>query len=116
MHSMSMTFGDSVTQTEGTVLVKGGAPLVIECTYESILFPYLLWYIRHPNEAPKLWLRDKTSGGGQDEGDKQGFFADHVQDKKSFHLKKSSSESAVYYCALRPTVGEKCISALQKVA
>uniref|UniRef100_A0A674I930 Ig-like domain-containing protein n=1 Tax=Terrapene triunguis TaxID=2587831 RepID=A0A674I930_9SAUR len=101
------TFGDSVTQTEGTVLVKEGAPLVIECTYETILFPYLLWYIQYPNEAPKLWLRDKTSGGGQDEGEKQGFFADHVQDKKSFDLKKSSSEvndSAVYYCAFRDTV------------
>uniref|UniRef100_A0A674J6Z0 Ig-like domain-containing protein n=1 Tax=Terrapene triunguis TaxID=2587831 RepID=A0A674J6Z0_9SAUR len=104
-----VTFGDSVTQTEDTAIVKEGAPLVIECTYETILFPYLLWYIQHPHKAPKLWLRDKTSGGGHDEGDKsrRGFSATPDKQGKTFHLKKSSSEqrdSAVYYCAMSDTV------------
>ncbi|KAH1180342.1 hypothetical protein KIL84_009178 [Mauremys mutica] len=71
--AISKTFRDTVTQTEGTAVSEEGAPLVIECTYESTLFPSLLWYIQHPSKAPTFWLRDKTSGGGQDEGEKQVF-------------------------------------------
>uniref|UniRef100_A0A8C4LW86 Ig-like domain-containing protein n=1 Tax=Equus asinus TaxID=9793 RepID=A0A8C4LW86_EQUAS len=98
------TNGDSVTQTEGPVILPEGAPLTLNCTYQSSYSVFLFWYVQYQNKEPELLL--KSSSENQEE-DSRGFQAKLVTSDSSFHLQKASvqvSDSAVYYCALRDTV------------
>uniref|UniRef100_G3UH10 Ig-like domain-containing protein n=1 Tax=Loxodonta africana TaxID=9785 RepID=G3UH10_LOXAF len=97
------TNGDSVTQTEGPVTLSEGAPMILNCTYQSsyTTSPVLFWYVQYLNNAPQLLLKSST------ETEDQGFQANLVKSENSFHLQKRSlqiSDSALYYCAMRDTV------------
>uniref|UniRef100_A0A3Q2LL12 Ig-like domain-containing protein n=1 Tax=Equus caballus TaxID=9796 RepID=A0A3Q2LL12_HORSE len=101
---LSGTNGDSVTQTEGPVILPEGALLTLNCTYQSSYSVFLFWYVQYQNKEPELLL--KSSSENQEE-DSRGFQAKLVTSDSSFHLRKASvqvSDSAVYYCALRDTV------------
>uniref|UniRef100_A0A9L0JNW3 Ig-like domain-containing protein n=1 Tax=Equus asinus TaxID=9793 RepID=A0A9L0JNW3_EQUAS len=98
------TNGDSVTQTEGPIVLLEGTRLTLNCTYQSIYSVSLFWYVQYQNKEPELLL--KSSSENQ-EVDNRGFQAKLVKSDSSFHLQKPSvqmSDSAVYYCALRDTV------------
>uniref|UniRef100_A0A8C9U7J2 Ig-like domain-containing protein n=1 Tax=Scleropages formosus TaxID=113540 RepID=A0A8C9U7J2_SCLFO len=98
---------DTVTQSTGDVIGYEGGSVTLSCTFTttSSTNPYLFWYIQRPNDPPKYMLRrDKYSN-------------DTVQEyKKRFNAKLNTSsvplaiedvqlyDSAVYFCALRPTV------------
>ncbi|CAM4646274.1 unnamed protein product, partial [Lepidochelys olivacea] len=104
------TYGaDSVTQTEGSVIIRQGDPVRLNCTYQFSLtatLTYPLWYVQFPSQLPRLFLRD-LGREDSDEGITKGFDATHDKKLKSFHLWKPSSElsdSATYYCAVRDTV------------
>ncbi|CAM4647738.1 unnamed protein product [Caretta caretta] len=103
------TYGaDSVTQTEGTVTISQGDPVLLNCTYQfsASAPPYPFWYVQFPNQPPRLLLRD-LGREDSDEGIRKGFNATHDKKLKSFHLRKPASElsdSATYYCAARDTV------------
>ncbi|KAB0374615.1 hypothetical protein FD755_013107 [Muntiacus reevesi] len=103
------TNGDSVNQTEGPVTVSEGALMTLNCTYQTAdLAPYLFWYIQHLNKAPQLLLKGFTA---DKKVEHEGFQATLVKRDRSFHLQKravQTSDSAVYYCALRDTVMEGC--------
>uniref|UniRef100_G3U190 Ig-like domain-containing protein n=1 Tax=Loxodonta africana TaxID=9785 RepID=G3U190_LOXAF len=90
--------GDSVTQTEGPVTFSEGAPMILNCTYQSsYTSPVLFWYVQYLNNAPQLLLKSST------ETENQGFQANLVKRENSFHLQKRSvqiSDSALYYCAM----------------
>uniref|UniRef100_A0A8C8ZIC4 Ig-like domain-containing protein n=1 Tax=Prolemur simus TaxID=1328070 RepID=A0A8C8ZIC4_PROSS len=97
--------GDSVNQTEGTVTLSEGAPVILNCTYQTTYSDsYLFWYVQYLNQSPQLLLKSSTEN---QRSENQGFRANLVKSDRSFHLEKSSlhlSDSAVYYCALRDTV------------
>ncbi|KYO48217.1 hypothetical protein Y1Q_0010596 [Alligator mississippiensis] len=106
---------NSVSQSAGTVTVREGDSVFINCTYSLTGTPYLFWYVQFPNEAPRLLLTQYEAQDEEDEKRRRGFSADLQKDSSSFHLRKTSSQasdSAVYYCALRDTVspagGELC--------
>uniref|UniRef100_A0A5F4W8V4 Ig-like domain-containing protein n=1 Tax=Callithrix jacchus TaxID=9483 RepID=A0A5F4W8V4_CALJA len=107
------TCGDSVTQTEGPVTLLEGAALTLNCTYQSSYSALLFWYVQYLNKEPQLLLKSSEN----QETDSRGFQASHVKSDSSFHLEKSSvqlSDSAVYYCALRGTVGGTAVRAQHK--
>uniref|UniRef100_A0A8D0CJ14 Ig-like domain-containing protein n=1 Tax=Scleropages formosus TaxID=113540 RepID=A0A8D0CJ14_SCLFO len=98
---------DTVTQSTGDVIRYEGGSVTLSCNFttSSTNTHYLFWYIQRPNDPPKYVLRrDKYSN-------------DTVQEyKKRFNAKLNTSsvplaievvqlcDSAVYYCALKPTV------------
>uniref|UniRef100_A0A3B3Q434 Ig-like domain-containing protein n=1 Tax=Paramormyrops kingsleyae TaxID=1676925 RepID=A0A3B3Q434_9TELE len=95
-NSLLCRAADKVNQTAGDVLGSEGGSVTIYCNYETSTSNayYLFWYIQYPNEAPKYMLRR----GSHDKG---------AVVNKRVDLELSSTEvtdSAVYYCALRPTV------------
>uniref|UniRef100_A0A8D2AFW6 T cell receptor alpha variable 18 n=1 Tax=Sciurus vulgaris TaxID=55149 RepID=A0A8D2AFW6_SCIVU len=98
--------GDSVTQTAGLVTLVEGAPMTLNCTYQSTYSgPFLCWYVQYLDKAPCLLL--KTSIENQ-KTESQGFHATLVKKENSFHLQKpavQTSDSAVYYCAMGHSEG-----------
>uniref|UniRef100_A0A8C3SDX4 Ig-like domain-containing protein n=1 Tax=Chelydra serpentina TaxID=8475 RepID=A0A8C3SDX4_CHESE len=107
---------DSVTQTEGTIMISQGDPVLLNCTYQISGFPNLFWYVQDSNQPPRLLLRD-TGRADSDEEIRKGFDATHDKKEKSFQLWKPSSElsdSATYYCAGRDTVTRTDRGAEQK--
>ncbi|KAB1278005.1 T cell receptor alpha variable 17 [Camelus dromedarius] len=99
------TSGDSVTQTEVPVTLSERELLMLNCTYQTTdSDPYLFWYVQYVNKAPQLLLKGSAANPRPEH---QGFQATLVKSSRTFHLQKPSvqtSDSAVYYCALRDTV------------
>ncbi|XP_050774134.1 uncharacterized protein LOC127031403 [Gopherus flavomarginatus] len=171
--------GNSVTQTESSVTLCEGEPVLLNCTYQTTGYPTLFWYVQYGSQAPRLFLRDgsadpeeglaqsdsvdqsppevrvsegqsvtlhcnfttaginpclfwyqqypnqppqhiltKTKFDALDQMLVQGkFLASLYMGNRTVPFKTeavSHQESTVYYCALRPTVGENCISARTK--
>ncbi|CAK6432473.1 unnamed protein product [Pipistrellus nathusii] len=101
---LGQTHGDSVTQTKGQVTLSEGAPLTVNCSYESTQYPTLFWYVQYPGEGPQLLLKATRIN---ENGSSKGFVATYRKQPNTFHLEKASvqhSDSAMYYCALSDTV------------
>uniref|UniRef100_A0A8D2GSG3 Ig-like domain-containing protein n=1 Tax=Urocitellus parryii TaxID=9999 RepID=A0A8D2GSG3_UROPR len=112
---LGRTHGNSVTQTEGQVILSEGALLTINCTYSTTGYPSLFWYVQYPGEGPQLLFRVSRSN---EKGSNKGFEATYKKETTSFHLEKASiqeSDSAVYYCALGVTVAETAGGAEHKL-
>lgn len=94
-------------QTEGPVTLLEGTSMILNCNYQTTYSsPFLFWYVQYLNKAPQLLLKSSTDN---QKVENQGFHAELMKSNNSFHLEKSSfqmSDLAVYYCAVRDTVGE----------
>uniref|UniRef100_A0A674IDY3 Ig-like domain-containing protein n=1 Tax=Terrapene triunguis TaxID=2587831 RepID=A0A674IDY3_9SAUR len=105
------TYGNSVTRTEGRITIPEGKRVFLNCTYKTSGSPVQFWYVQYPHEAPRFLLAAyETLVQGK-------FSASLYMANKTVPFQiaaVSHQESAVYYCALRPIVGEKCISARTK--
>uniref|UniRef100_A0A672H6M5 Ig-like domain-containing protein n=1 Tax=Salarias fasciatus TaxID=181472 RepID=A0A672H6M5_SALFA len=81
--------------------------VTLNCTFEtSDSSPYLFWYKQSVNSYPKYILKLVSKKVYNAEDFPKDRFDAELKDK-SFHLEISSaavSDSAVYYCALEPTV------------
>ncbi|XP_054431253.1 T cell receptor alpha chain MC.7.G5-like [Pteronotus mesoamericanus] len=103
---LGQTRGDSVTQTEGQVILLKGDSLTLNCSYEAPGYPTLFWYVQYPGEGLQLLLRATRA---DEKGSNKGFEATYRKKPNSFHLEKASvqeSDSATYFCALNDTVTE----------
>uniref|UniRef100_A0A3B3CIZ2 Ig-like domain-containing protein n=1 Tax=Oryzias melastigma TaxID=30732 RepID=A0A3B3CIZ2_ORYME len=100
---------DKVIQPGGEVIAAEGDSVTLNCTFEtsSTTTPYLFWYKHEVNSYPKYMLKRDTYGTKDNSPEfKKDRFNAEVKDK-SVPLKIQKlhvSDSAVYYCALRPTV------------
>ncbi|KAG8509431.1 T cell receptor alpha variable 23/delta variable 6 [Galemys pyrenaicus] len=95
----------SVTQPNAHITVSEKVSLELRCNYSYGGTPLLFWYVQYPNQGLQLILK-YLSGNTLVKGI-NGFEAQHVREKTSFHLRKLSahwSDSARYFCALSDTV------------
>ncbi|KAJ4922457.1 hypothetical protein JOQ06_022953 [Pogonophryne albipinna] len=97
---------DTVTQTTGEVCVTEGDTVTLDCKFKTSNTAYLFWYKQEVNGYPKYMLmRYLDIGVNAAEFQKDRF--DATLNKTSVPLQISSAaviDSAVYYCALQPTV------------
>ncbi|XP_059129643.1 T cell receptor alpha chain MC.7.G5-like [Peromyscus eremicus] len=102
---LARTQGESVSQTEGQVVLSEEGFLTIHCNYSASGYPALFWYVQYPGEGPQLLFRASKAN---EKGSSRGFEATYDKGSTSFHLQKASvqeSDAAVYYCALSDTQG-----------
>ncbi|KAG6924766.1 T cell receptor alpha variable 9D-4, partial [Chelydra serpentina] len=109
---------DSVDQSPPEVRISEGQSVTLHCNFTtSGINPYLFWYRQYPNQPPQHILT-KAKFDAPDQTLVLGKFSAslHLGNKTvPFKIEAvSQQESAVYYCALRPTVRENCISTRTK--
>uniref|UniRef100_A0A8P4GF89 Ig-like domain-containing protein n=1 Tax=Dicentrarchus labrax TaxID=13489 RepID=A0A8P4GF89_DICLA len=96
---------DRVTQPPGDVIATEGETVTLGCTFGSTAtYSYLFWYKQELNNVPKFILQ-RYSGKRDDPTEEDRI--DATINKTSVPLKIQKlqlSDSAVYYCALQPTV------------
>ncbi|KAJ4922449.1 hypothetical protein JOQ06_022945 [Pogonophryne albipinna] len=100
---------DTVTQTTGEVSATEGDTVTLGCTFQiSVgLSAYLFWYKKKANDLPLYILRRDTYGteGNAAEFKKDRFDANLNETSVPLQISSAAvTDSAVYYCALRPTV------------
>ncbi|KAL0152857.1 hypothetical protein M9458_051838, partial [Cirrhinus mrigala] len=79
---------------------------MLNCTYTTTSAqPSLLWYIQRANDLPRYILRrDKYGGVDNDAQFQERFHSNLSSDSVPLTIQDVRvSDSAVYYCALRPT-------------
>ncbi|KAG2469724.1 TVA19 protein, partial [Polypterus senegalus] len=111
---------DRVWQPGNIVQVLQKQEAEIKCNYEArdTANLYLFWYIQTPNGAPRHLMTRTPTYGINEEGFKERFNATLSRENKTVHLKISSSklsDSAIYFCALQPTVRERKWRTLHKL-
>ncbi|CDQ73940.1 unnamed protein product [Oncorhynchus mykiss] len=105
--------GDHINPVNNEVISTEGELVTLSCSYDtSGEYPLLYWYRHYSNQAPQFLLyKDSTTEF------KERFDAHLNVTAKSFPLKIQRlqlSDSAVYDCALRPTVTTGYTAPLQK--
>ncbi len=105
---------DTVDQPLKHVTKFEGESVTLDCIYTTTSTSQeLFWYIQRKDEYPKLVLQRNSYGGGSNGTEFQERFYSEVKPSKSVPLiiqRLCVSDSAVYYCALRPTVLTGCLS------
>ncbi|KAJ8274529.1 hypothetical protein COCON_G00091540 [Conger conger] len=98
------TQGDSVLQNHSVFLTENEMASLY-CQYETTsTAPGLFWYIQRDTKSPELILNNYSIRGN---GYKEGLTAHLEKSDRTFNLKIAAavlSDSATYYCALRPTL------------
>ncbi|KAK7878247.1 hypothetical protein WMY93_034366, partial [Mugilogobius chulae] len=99
---------DTVSQPAGDVLLTQGDTGKIECNYKtSDSYPYLFWYKQDGRGALEYLLRIVNTGtiDRSSKFNKAKFDAKLNKTSLSLIIQDVDvTDSAVYYCALRPTV------------
>ncbi|XP_051809596.1 uncharacterized protein LOC127535478 [Acanthochromis polyacanthus] len=98
---------DKVMQPSGDVIAAEGDTVTLDCTFEtSSNTRTLFWYKQEVNGFPKYILRRGYSGADNaPEFHKYKFDAELKKTSVPLKIQKLQlSDSAVYYCALQPTV------------
>lgn len=95
-------------QPKGDVTATEGEAVTLGCEYNTSGNAYLYWYKQEVNDFPRFILsRFRIGDGITAEGFKERFISRLNSTLKSVPLsiqKLQPSDSAVYYCALQPTV------------
>ncbi|XDV27617.1 hypothetical protein PO909_031118 [Leuciscus waleckii] len=107
--SVATVFGNVIKPGETNVVAEKGSNVTLSYSYSSTTTDNLYWYRQYGRSKPEYLVLTYSSatearGSGVDPR-----FSVEVEKKEQIHvyLKISSatvSDSAVYYCALQPTV------------
>ena len=98
-----------MTQPREDVTAAEGGSVTLNCSYEISAYSnaYLFWYRQEKNTFPKYILRRDSTGTEENapEFSKERFDAELKGKSVNLKIQKlHPSDSAVYYCALQPTV------------
>uniref|UniRef100_A0A4W5PX68 Ig-like domain-containing protein n=1 Tax=Hucho hucho TaxID=62062 RepID=A0A4W5PX68_9TELE len=111
---------ENVIQPTEDVMVVEGQPTTLSCLFDTAdLSPYLFWYKQLANVNPMFMLRRDTFSSGETTTE----FKERLDARLNFTAKSvpltiqrvQLSDSAVYYCALKPTVTTGYTASLQKL-
>ena len=99
---------DKVIQNREDIIATEGLTVYLGCTFKTMSTnANLFWYKQQTNDFPRFMLRRFTIGEGDNaaEFDKDRFDAQIQNTSVSLSIKNLQlSDSALYYCALQPTV------------
>ncbi|KAI5086097.1 hypothetical protein C0J45_23485, partial [Silurus meridionalis] len=88
---------DSITPTSSAVYAKEEQAVTLSCVYEyTLTMNNIQWYRQYSNAAPDFLVLLMESGANQT--------AETPHPHMSAKIHKSVKHSALYYCALEPTV------------
>uniref|UniRef100_A0A8C4RWV6 Ig-like domain-containing protein n=1 Tax=Erpetoichthys calabaricus TaxID=27687 RepID=A0A8C4RWV6_ERPCA len=104
-----LIISDSVTNTEKEVSITEGRAVTLNCSYSTTdSSPVLNWYRRYPNQAMQFILYKgarSSSANYKAEFARAHFSSTTGQYSTQLQISDLTlSDSAIYYCALRPTV------------
>lgn len=97
--------GDTITPSQSSVVISEGERVTFSCNYSSSNVQSLQWYRQYPNSNPGFLHYIFEHGSSSEKVPR--LTPSINKDTKHVFLELSSadaSDSAVYYCALRPTV------------
>ncbi|CAL8234869.1 unnamed protein product [Boreogadus saida] len=98
---------DKVIQTGEDVFATEGLTVSLRCTFETTdTSPSLFWYKQQVNDLPRFMLRRFTIGEGDNAAEFHKDRFDAQIQNTSVPLRINNlqlSDSALYYCALKPT-------------
>uniref|UniRef100_A0A3P8XYQ4 Ig-like domain-containing protein n=1 Tax=Esox lucius TaxID=8010 RepID=A0A3P8XYQ4_ESOLU len=101
------------------VIAVEGQSTTLSCKFTTDQTPYLFWYKQQGNSNPVFMMRKDTFSPGETATEfKERFYANLSITTKSVPLmiqRLQPSDSAVYYCALKPTVATGCTYTVQKL-
>uniref|UniRef100_A0A8C4RZ18 Ig-like domain-containing protein n=1 Tax=Erpetoichthys calabaricus TaxID=27687 RepID=A0A8C4RZ18_ERPCA len=107
---------DDVSQPQIMLEVLEEQQVMFLCSYATTrAAPELFWYIQRRNDIPRHLLT--RSAGYNPNADDLRFDAKLIEKERTVHLTISSaklSDSAMYYCALRPTAVERKLKCIHK--
>uniref|UniRef100_A0A671SU13 Ig-like domain-containing protein n=1 Tax=Sinocyclocheilus anshuiensis TaxID=1608454 RepID=A0A671SU13_9TELE len=94
-----------------------GATVTINCTYQTAFTnPTLFWYQQKVSGIPKYMLNKFSKSGNSEEEFKDRFHANLSKTSVPLTIQDVRvSDSAVYYCALQPTVTETHSTLIQEL-
>ncbi len=111
---------DKVEQPSRQMTANEATQVTLLCNYTTSGYTnaYLFWYKKQPNRSPTLILSEFAVGKGTTEDEfKDRFSATLDSTTRTVPLMIKNlcvSDSAVYYCALKPTVTETHSTLTQK--
>ncbi|XDV27571.1 hypothetical protein PO909_031075 [Leuciscus waleckii] len=97
-------FANAITPISTEKLALEGGKTTLSCNYDGSNIKSLQWYRQSSNTAPEYLLQAFENLGPEE---KDRYAAEALKDKKQLNLEISKTEiadSAIYYCALVPTV------------
>uniref|UniRef100_A0A4W6CHE6 Ig-like domain-containing protein n=1 Tax=Lates calcarifer TaxID=8187 RepID=A0A4W6CHE6_LATCA len=89
---------DLVKPSKDVMMALEGDTVTLSCSYSQSV-QNLYWYQQKSSSSPQLLMMEHSKA--------EGLSFNHDKKTKEFHLQISSAavtDSAVYYCAVRPTV------------
>ncbi|KTF83248.1 hypothetical protein cypCar_00022195 [Cyprinus carpio] len=106
-YSLASAVSGNIITPDKTELFAEGSNVTLSCSYSSA--DYLYWYRQYPGSAPEFieLILDGTTSPKKSEVDPRLSVKLIKREQKHVDLEISSaavSDSALYYCALRPTV------------
>ncbi|KAL2097868.1 hypothetical protein ACEWY4_007075 [Coilia grayii] len=100
--------GNDVTSDRTEVSAVEGSDLTLSCSYSYLGLATLFWYQQFPKSTPEHLLTIVTAGKNETSGIYPRLSGKKTADKVFLKISSAKvSDSALYYCALRPTYPNK---------